>query len=97
MLVVRNVFRAKYGMGDDLVQLFRDGMEMWPSAHNFRILTDASGPFFTVVAEMSFADFAEYEKSEQEEFSHAEFGAWFAKMVPLVETGHREFLRVAYP
>jgi hypothetical protein len=84
-------------MGDALVQHFRDGAKMWPGAHHFRILTDASGPFFTVVAEMSFVDFAEYERVEREEFAHPEFGVWFEMMVPLVETGHREFMRVAYP
>ncbi len=97
MLIVRNVFHAKYGMGDALAQHFVDGIQMWPQAHNFRVLTDASGPFFTVVAEMTFENFAAYEASEKEEFAHAEFGAWFEKMVPLVDGGHREFWTVQYP
>ncbi len=97
MLVVRNVFQAKYGMGDALVQLFVEGEPMWGSATNPRILTDASGKFFTVIAELTFENFAAFEASEREEFSHPEFGEWFAKMVPLVESGYREFLNVAYP
>ena len=55
MLLVRQVFQAKYGRGDELVALFqefnarmRDAGELSPQ---FRILTDASGPFFTVVTE----------------------------------------------
>ncbi|MCC2629836.1 MAG: hypothetical protein K0S14_3486, partial [Thermomicrobiales bacterium] len=53
MLLARQVFQAKYGRGDELLALFRelnarmrDAGELTPQ---FRILTDVTGPFFTVV------------------------------------------------
>lgn len=96
MLVVRNVFRAKYGMGDALVQHILGNMDIWSEGQNFRVLTDASGPFFTVVAEMTVENFAAYEQAEKAEFAKPEFAGWFAAMVPLVESGYREFWTVQH-
>ncbi len=49
MLLVRQVFQAKYSRGDELVALFREFATHaceagWPVVNN-RILTDPSGPF----------------------------------------------------
>jgi hypothetical protein len=96
MLVIRNVFRAKYGMGDALVQHILSDLDIWSEGQNFRVLTDASGPFFTVVAEFTVENFAAYEEGMKVEFAKPEFGAWFEKMVPLVESGHREFWTVQH-
>jgi len=56
MLVARQVFQAKYGRGDELVTLFQEFntrmQEVDGAFQPFRILTDASGPFFTVVTEV---------------------------------------------
>ena len=51
MILVRDVFQAKYGRGGELVALFKEAGEKWPAEYAVRILTDASGPFFTVVTE----------------------------------------------
>ena len=51
MIIVRGVFQAKYGKGGDLVALFKEAREKWPQQYADRILTDASGSFFTVVVE----------------------------------------------
>jgi hypothetical protein len=82
MLVVRQVFQAKYGRGDELVALFqelngrmREVGSVGELAPQFRILTDVSGPFFTVVTEV-------------------EVGEWFERMMPLVESGSREFYTI---
>ena len=60
------------------------------------MLTDASGTFFTVVAELTFENFAAYEEAQNAEFARSDFGAWFEKMVPLVDSGYREFLTVRH-
>lgn len=92
MILVRDVFQAKYGRGDDLVALFKAFPKDIP--YKFRILTDASGAFFTVVTEIVVENFAEYERLLSVEFGSPEFAPWFEKMVPLVETGRREFYNI---
>ena len=94
MILVRLVFQAKYGRGDELVALFHDNADMWPGGQQMRLLTDLSGSFFTVVAETAFENMAAWEKFEQEEYAMPEFGPWFEKMIPLVESGRREFYHV---
>jgi len=40
------------------------------------------------------ADFAAWQRLMAEEFAMPEFGDWFARMMPLVETGRREFYNI---
>lgn len=96
-IIVRDVFQAKYGKGDELVALFKgfyaQGEKLGMRVPH-RILTDASGQFFTVVTEDEFPSLGDWEKEFQKLLNEPSFGPWFAKMVPLVETGRREYYNV---
>ncbi len=98
MLVVRNVFRAKYGRGDELVALFKElnerRQEADETAPRFRILTDVSGPFFTVVTEVEVESLAAWEGSFRQSMARPWMGEWSGRMTPLVESGSREFYTV---
>lgn len=95
MLVVRQVFQATYGRGDELVALFQEFnariQEAGGTGPRFRILTDASGSFFTVVTEVEVENFAAWEGSFRESMERPWMGEWFSRMMPLVESGSREF------
>ena len=62
--------------------------------HEFRIMTDASGPFFTVVTEIVVDDFAEWERFTAAEFALPQFADWFERMTAVTESGRREFYNV---
>lgn len=94
MILVRDVFQAKYGKGDELVALFKEVKEKWGPDYAGCILTDVSGLFFTVVVETEVESLAEWERRRAEIFSLPEFGDWFARMTPLVESGRREFYNI---
>jgi len=94
MILVRDVFQAKYGKGGELVELFKEAREHWPAGYAFRILTDISGPFFTVVSETEVEDMAAWEQRNAEVFAMPDFGQWFARMEPLVRSGQREFFNI---
>ena len=98
MMVARQVFQAKYGCGDELVALFQELnarlREAGELAPQFRILTDATGPFFTVVTETEVESLAAWESGFQESMGQPWMGEWFGRMVPLVESGSREFYHV---
>jgi hypothetical protein len=73
MLLARQVFQAKYSRGDELVALFqefnarmRDAGELTPQ---FRILTDVTGPFFTVVTEIEVENLAAWEGDSASQWS----------------------------
>ncbi len=92
MIIVRDVFHAKYGRGDELVALFREFRSTMPQlGDKMRLLTDASGRFFQVVTESEFDNLAAYEEFTRMEMAHADFAGWFARMVDCTEGGSREF------
>lgn len=97
MIIERLTFHAKYGMGDALVQVMREGMTVGMNAQlKARILTDVTGTMFRIILEVehaNIADFAAYETKTPAEYGSAEFQSWFAKMQPLVERGDRELLQ----
>ncbi|MEW5985150.1 MAG: hypothetical protein AB1791_00785 [Chloroflexota bacterium] len=96
MIVVRDVFQARYGKGGELVQLLRQSSEALNVGVKYgsRILTDASGTFFTVVVETEVESLADWEGRIGEVFARPDFGEWFSQMIPLVESGRREFYYV---
>ena len=98
MLLVRQVFQAKYGRGDELVALFRelnarmrDDGELMPQ---FRIVTEITGPFFTVVTEIEVENLAAWEGEFRKSMQRPWIGEWFSQMMPLVESGRREFYNI---
>ncbi len=94
MIIVRDVFQAKYGKGSDVAALFKEAKETWSTPHAPRILTDASGPFLTVATETEFESLAAFEQKSGEIFSMPEFGDWFGRMTQLVESGRRELYNI---
>ena len=93
MIVIRNVFQAKFGKADELVALFKEMKDLMPVAQS-RILTDVAGPFFTVVMELEVESLSEWEQTLAETFGSEEFEEAFAKTVPLTESGRREIYAI---
>ncbi len=98
MILVRQVFRAKYGRGDELVALFQEFdakyREMGGTMNRSRIMTDASGPFFTVVTEYEVESFAAWEELFREAQTRPWLGEWFGRTMPLIESGRRDFYNI---
>ena len=65
MIVVRNVFRLKFGKARDALALWKEGRqiaEKTGSGGGMRAMTDLVGPFYTLVMEEQFESLAEMEK-----------------------------------
>ena len=93
MILVRNVFHAKYGRGDELVALFKQLIQRMPVTGG-RLMTDLSGQFFTLVFEFEAASLGEWEKSFTEGMRDASLGELFAKTTDLIDSGHKEFYTI---
>jgi hypothetical protein len=94
MLLVRHVFHAKYGRGDELVELFKQLQPHMPPDPSARLMVDASGRFFTIVTENVVESFAAWEQGFAEMMSAtmpAEVGPLMERFNDLVESGSREF------
>lgn len=97
MIVIRNVFQLKFGKAKEAVSLLREGVAVQKRAgvtFPQRILTDVTGPFYTVVLELSAPNLSTYEAEAPRVMGDKDFQAIYQKLVPLVESGRREIFTV---
>jgi len=70
MVVIRNVFRLKFGKAREAVALFKEGIAIQKrvgagSDVTTRLLTDVTGPFYTVVLEITVPSLAAAREAAQ--------------------------------
>jgi hypothetical protein len=96
MIVVKNVFRLKYGQARPALAAFKEGralMQKHSVAKDTRVMTDLLGPAYTMVMEQTYASLAEFEAEGAKIMGGPlsdEFRAWYQKFTPFVESGYRE-------
>ena len=99
MIVVRNVFRLKFGKAKEAVALVKEGLAIQKRAvtgleFSTRLLTDVTGPFYTVVLELTVPNMSSFESFAPKLFGDKEWQANYQKLAPLVESGYREVFSV---
>ena len=95
MIVIRNVFRLKFGKAREAVALFKEGIAIQKRVgagldFSTRLLTDVTGPFYTVVLEVSAPSLAGFEGDAPRLMGDKDWQANYQKIAPLVESGYRE-------
>ena len=99
MIVVRNVFRLKFGEAREALAAFKGVGEAAAKAgfrqDSFRILTDLVGPFYTLVLEMTHENLSEHEQMSGKIMSNPAWRDAYQKFTPHVESGYREIFTVA--
>jgi predicted LPLAT superfamily acyltransferase len=96
MIIVRNVFRLKFGKAKDALEAMRNLLVVsrrLGMPEPGRVMTDVTGPFYTLVHELTFASLEDLERGQ----GNMGDPAWkdaYAKFVPHVESGYREIFRV---
>jgi hypothetical protein len=95
MIVVRDVFRLKYGAAKPALAAMKEGRQMLPAAKAVRVLTDLIGTSYTVVLETTFASMSECESEMHKVMGNPAWGKWYhEKFVPHVESGYREVFNI---
>jgi hypothetical protein len=94
MIVVRTVLQAKFGTGGKLAASFRETsrsmMAEMGTKRRWRVLTDLSGPFDTIVQEVEAESLAEWETMRTKLFELEAFRDSMAVMQEMVVTGRNE-------
>ena len=93
MIVVRNVFRLKFGKAREAVSFMKEGLAIQKRAGvdvSQRLLTDLTGPHYTLVLEWTLPNLAAMETTMSRVMGDKEWHANYEKFVPFVESGHRE-------
>ena len=99
MIVIRNVFRLKFGKAKEAIALFKEGDAIQkrknPGAEfQIRLLTDVTGPFYTVVMEVTAPSLSAFEAGAPQLMGDPEWQANYQKIAALVESGYREVFSV---
>ena len=97
MIVVRNVFRLKFGHAREAVALMKEGVAIQKrsgSPFASRIMTDVTGPFYTMILELTAPSLAVFEAEAPKAMGDKEFQANYQKLTPLIESGYREVFTV---
>ena len=99
MIIIRNVFRLKFGKAREAVALFKEGNAIQKrigAGMNLqtRLLTDVTGPFYTVVLELSVPSMSEFEARAPQLMGDKDWQANYQKVTALVESGYREVFSV---
>jgi hypothetical protein len=99
MVVIRNVFQLKFGKTREAVALAKESVAIQKRVlagkdFSTRLLTDVTGPFYTLVLELTLPDVATFETNAPRLFGDKDWQANYQKMTPLVESGHREIFTI---
>jgi hypothetical protein len=93
MIVVRNSFVAKPGQASKLAALLKGAAEVG-GIGGYRVLTDMTGDFNTVILEYEAADMAAFEARMQEYATNAALREKMAGYTELWISGHRDVFKV---
>jgi hypothetical protein len=97
MILVRNVFQLKFGKAREAKALVKENEALhkkYGGASSVRFLTDMTGPYYTFVMEITHESLAAFEQSMANVTGAKEFGEWYQKFTPLIESGHREIFSI---
>lgn len=90
MIIVRETFQVKFGHMDPVLRLMRDAQALGVERVE-RIMTDATGQMFTLVAEWRAESIDAFFVMLQETFAHPQFDAYMQQLAEHIEHGRRDF------
>jgi hypothetical protein len=90
------VFQLKFGKAREAVALTKENDELIKKHGGAptRFLSDLTGPFYTLVMEITYGSLSDMEKQQKEIMSSKEFSDWYQRFIPLVESGRREIFTI---
>lgn len=95
MIQVRTVYQAKFGKIDQAVELFTRLPKLLPpevaGGLHYHLLTDISGPMYTLVEELMAPSLADWESGREQMFGHPDYANWFNAFQLFIEGGRHEF------
>lgn len=97
MIVVRNIFRIKFGQAKPAVAAFKEGRALIKRLGikaESRLLTDLVGVSYTIVHELQFESLTAFEQEMKMVTGSAEWRTWFETFIPFAEGGSREIYNV---
>jgi hypothetical protein len=99
MIIERNEFRIKFGKMKDALALWNEMMAEFKNNKegiHVRILTDMTGPSYTLVLEMELRDLIHVGLKNYAWMTKSKIGELYQQFVPLCESSVRTLYKVEY-
>lgn len=96
MYVERNEFRLKFGASRpalDLWKAYLESVHQQDANVHVRVLTDLSGPAYTLIVEQLSETFADAEPSRCRLVQRADWKEFYQKFIPLCESSFRTYYK----
>ena len=98
MIVVRNVFKVKFGKARDAMAAYKEvaaiARESSKGAVPLRLLTDVTGSHYTIVSELTFESLAAIDPMMAAITGEPRWQEAYQRFVPCVDSGHREIFKL---
>lgn len=96
MILVRDVFRLRFGKAKEAKALLKEGRALIEEIgySKPRLMTDFTGQSYTLVMETDWNSLGEWENALKTAFGNKDWQSWYQKFVPLVESGSREIYTI---
>jgi hypothetical protein len=97
MIVVRNTFRIKFGQAKPAIAAFKEILALNAKlgvGAKSRLLSDLTGPSYTLLFEMEFASLGDWENQSMKIMGSDAWRATYDRFVPYAEGGSREIFNV---
>jgi len=98
MILVRDVFKLKFGAAREALAAFKEIGEVARNAgfrsDSFRVLTDLVGSYYTLVLESTHPSLSDYEQMGRSTMSNESWRNAYQKFTPHVESGYREIFTI---
>ena len=98
MIQVRTSYQAKFGKIDQAVELFlrlpRVAEDRAAAGRHYHLLSDVSGPMYTLVEELVVPSLVDWETAQSQLFEQPAFAEWFKGFQQCIEGGVHEFYTI---
>lgn len=97
MVIERNVFQLKFGKAKEGIAIWKEVCDEAKKSTNkleMRVLSDLSGPAYTIVLELHLKSFNDLNMKSSVWSTTEKFQELYQKFIPLCESAHREFYKI---
>lgn len=99
MIIERNVFQLKFGMAKDAIAIWKEILDVAAksselSKPQIRLLTDISGPAYTLVLEMHLNSYTDINPKNAVWATNEKLQTLYHKFLPLCESAERTYYKI---
>lgn len=97
MVIEKNEFRLKFGQAKEAIAIWKELLEeakKTPGSPEMRLLSDLSGPAYTLVVEVHLKSFNDLNMKNAVWVTTEKFITLYQKFIPLCESANREFYKI---